>query len=58
MKISEASKYICLSCQLAFRNNDMCKYTIIEDGKRKEMINFCPKRAANDRLMESKTSDC
>jgi len=34
---------ICSTCQRIFENNKKCKYIIIEDGKRKELINFCPK---------------
>lgn len=38
---------ICALCQRIFNNDNVCKYTIIEDGKRKEMINFCPKKKRN-----------
>ena len=39
---------ICNICQLTFKNDKKCKCTIIEDGKRKELINFCPKKEMNN----------
>ena len=37
---------ICGSCRRIFKNDDTCKYTIIEGGKRIKKKNFCPKKRA------------
>lgn len=38
------SEDICSLCQRIFKNNKRCSYFIIVDGKRKELITFCPKK--------------
>jgi len=35
---------MCGLCRKIFKNDDICKYTIVEDGKRIEKKNFCPKK--------------